>query len=157
MSKIVIIGAGAMGSAFALPCLDNNHDINIVGTHLENDFIDDLKKNDNLHQGLKTKIPKEINIFKFEKFDEILKSNIDLVVLNDDLLKNRVKDLNEASKYRNVFQFKELTLNFHFACSLNTEQKIVDSLINSMKVLEKRGVFLGIRNKWKKNMVSLIN
>ena len=32
MSKIVIIGAGAMGSAFALPCLDNNHDVNIVGT-----------------------------------------------------------------------------------------------------------------------------
>ena len=44
MSKIVIIGAGAMGSAFALPCLDNNHDTNIVGTHLENDFIDKLKK-----------------------------------------------------------------------------------------------------------------
>ena len=64
MSKIVIIGAGAMGTAFALPCLDNNHDINIVGTHLENDFIDDLKKNDNLHPGLNTKIPKEINIFK---------------------------------------------------------------------------------------------
>jgi len=65
MSKIVIIGAGAMGSAFALPCLDNNHDINIVGTHLENDFIDDLKKNDNLHPGLKTKIPEEINIFNY--------------------------------------------------------------------------------------------
>ena len=45
MSKIVIIGAGAMGSAFSLPCLDNNHDINIVGTHLENNFIDQLKKN----------------------------------------------------------------------------------------------------------------
>ena len=39
MSKIVIIGAGAMGSAFALPCLDNNHDVNIIGTHLENEFI----------------------------------------------------------------------------------------------------------------------
>ena len=45
MSKIVIIGAGAMGSAFALPCLDNNHDINIIGTHLENDFIDNFKSN----------------------------------------------------------------------------------------------------------------
>jgi glycerol-3-phosphate dehydrogenase (NAD(P)+) len=44
MSKIIIIGAGAMGSAFALPCLDNNHDINIVGTHLEDEFIDNLKK-----------------------------------------------------------------------------------------------------------------
>ena len=65
---IVIIGAGAMGSAFALPCLDNNHDINIVGTHLENEFIDQLKKNDNLHLGLNTKIPPEIKIFKFENY-----------------------------------------------------------------------------------------
>ena len=81
MSKIVIIGAGAMGSAFALPCLDNNIDINIVGTHLENDFINQLKRNDNLHPGLNTKIPQEINIFKFEKFDQLLKSNVDLIVL----------------------------------------------------------------------------
>ena len=76
MSRIVIIGAGAMGSAFALPCLDNNHDINIVGTHLENDFIDQIKSNENLHPGLKTKIPNEIKIFKFDKFDELLKSCI---------------------------------------------------------------------------------
>jgi glycerol-3-phosphate dehydrogenase (NAD(P)+) len=81
MSKIVIIGAGAMGSAFALPCLDNNHDTNIIGTHLENEFIDNLKNNDNLHPGLNTKIPKGIKIYKFDKFDEVLKSNIDLIVL----------------------------------------------------------------------------
>ena len=81
MSKIVIIGAGAMGSAFALPCLDNNQDINIVGTHLENDFIEELKKNNNLHPGLNIKIPQEIKIFKFGKFDELLKSNVDLIVL----------------------------------------------------------------------------
>jgi glycerol-3-phosphate dehydrogenase (NAD(P)+) len=81
MSKIVIIGAGAMGSAFALPCLDNNHDINIVGTHLEDEFIDNLKKNNNMHPGLSTKIPKQINIFKFENFDNLLKSNVDMIVL----------------------------------------------------------------------------
>ena len=81
MSKIVIIGAGAMGSAFALPCLDRNHDINIVGTHLENEFIDVLKKSKNLHPGLNTKIPEGIKIFKFEKFNELLKSNVDLIVL----------------------------------------------------------------------------
>jgi glycerol-3-phosphate dehydrogenase (NAD(P)+) len=81
MSKIVIIGAGAMGSAFALPCLDNNHDINIVGTHLENEFIENLKKNNNLHPGLNVRIPNEIKLFKFEKFDELLKSNVDLIVL----------------------------------------------------------------------------
>ena len=81
MSKIVIIGAGAMGSAFALPCLDNNHDINIIGTHLENDFIDKLKKNDHFHASLNTNLPKEIKIFKFEKFDDLFKSKIDLIVL----------------------------------------------------------------------------
>ncbi len=81
MSKIVIIGAGAMGSAFALPCLDNNHDISIVGTHLENSFIDNLKKNHNLHPGLNTKIPQEVKVFKFDKFDEILKLKVDLIVL----------------------------------------------------------------------------
>ena len=81
MSKIVIIGAGAMGSAFALPCLDNNHDINIIGTHLENEFIDNFKKNSNLHPGLNAQIPQEIKIFKFEKFDQLLKSNVDLIVL----------------------------------------------------------------------------
>ena len=81
MAKIVIIGAGAMGTAFALPCLDNNHDINIVGTHLENDFIEELKNSNNLHPGLNTQIPQEIKIFKFEKFEELLKSNVDLIVL----------------------------------------------------------------------------
>ena len=39
------------------------------------------KANENLHNGLKTKIPKEIKVFKFDKFDEILKSKVDLIVL----------------------------------------------------------------------------
>ena len=81
MSKIVIIGAGAMGTAFAFPCLDNNHDINIVGTHLENNFIDQLNKNKRLHPGLNTEIPQGINILKFDQFDTIFKSNVDLIVL----------------------------------------------------------------------------
>jgi glycerol-3-phosphate dehydrogenase (NAD(P)+) len=81
MSKIVIIGAGAMGTAFAFPCLDNNHDINIIGTHLENNFIDQVKKNKRLHPGLNVNIPEGINLIKFESFDLILNSNIDLIVL----------------------------------------------------------------------------
>ena len=80
MAKIVIIGAGAMGTAFAFPCFDNKHDINIVGTHLENEFIDGLIKN-NRHPGLNTKIPKGINIIKFAHFDNLLKSKVDLIVL----------------------------------------------------------------------------
>ena len=39
MKKIIIIGAGAMGSAFAVPCIDNNNDVTIIGTHLELSLI----------------------------------------------------------------------------------------------------------------------
>ena len=81
MSKIVVIGAGAMGTAFAVPCLDNNHDINIIGTHLENDFIDQIKKNKRLHPGLNTTVPEGINLAKFETFSSILNSNVELIVL----------------------------------------------------------------------------
>lgn len=81
MSKIVVIGAGAMGTAFTLPCLDNNHDISIIGTHLENDFIDSILKNKRLHPGLNTNIPEGINLIKFEKFNSQLSGNIDLIVL----------------------------------------------------------------------------
>ncbi len=81
MSKIIIIGAGAMGSAFAVPCFDNNHDVNIIGTHLENEFIDNIKKNNNFHPGLNTALPEGLKIFKFDKFEEILKTNVDLIVL----------------------------------------------------------------------------
>ena len=81
MSKIVIIGAGAMGSAFALPCIDNKLDVSIVGTHLENDFIDNLKNNDNFHPGLNIKIDKKVKIHKFENFKELLNADINLIVL----------------------------------------------------------------------------
>ena len=81
MSKIVIIGCGAMGTAFAFPCLDNNHDISIVGTHLENDFIDQVKINKRLHPGLNVNIPEEVNLIKFENFDSIMATNVDLIVL----------------------------------------------------------------------------
>ncbi|MGA1339812.1 MAG: glycerol-3-phosphate dehydrogenase, partial [Pelagibacteraceae bacterium] len=52
-----------------------------VGTHLENDFIDQLNKNNRLHPGLNTEIPQGINILKFDQFDAIFKSNVDLIVL----------------------------------------------------------------------------
>ena len=81
MSKIIIIGAGAMGSAFAFPCIDNNHDTSIVGTHLEDDFIKNLKDKNNLHSALGVHIPESIKIFTFDKFNELFKSHVDLIVL----------------------------------------------------------------------------
>ena len=81
MARIIILGAGAMGTAFAFPCLDNKHDVTVIGTHLEDEFIDNLKKNKNFHSGLKINVPDEIEFVKFEQFDDAFKSNVDLVVI----------------------------------------------------------------------------
>ena len=76
MSKVIIIGAGAMGSAFAFPCLDRNHDTTVIGTHLEDKFIEELKSDNNFHSALKVNIPKSINISKFEKIFKIKSSKV---------------------------------------------------------------------------------
>ena len=62
MKKILIIGAGAMGSAFTVPCVDNNNEVTLVGTHIENELIRSIKKNKNYHPSLKTSLSSKLNV-----------------------------------------------------------------------------------------------
>jgi glycerol-3-phosphate dehydrogenase (NAD(P)+) len=80
MAKILILGAGSMSTAFAFPCSDNNHQVSIVGTHLEDNFIDIIKANKKIHPVLKSKIPINVKIYKFSNFHNLLK-DADLIVL----------------------------------------------------------------------------
>ena len=80
MKKIIIIGAGAMGSAFAVPCVENVNDVTIVGTHLEDDLIKDIISNEYFHPGLKIKLPKEIQFVQFNELQPILEKDVDLIV-----------------------------------------------------------------------------
>ena len=63
MANILILGAGSMGTAFSFPCSDNNHSVSIVGTHLENDFIDQINSN-KIHPGLNCAIPPGVKFLK---------------------------------------------------------------------------------------------
>tara|TARA_Y100000590_G_scaffold469817_1_gene659915 strand:- start:2572 stop:3609 length:1038 start_codon:yes stop_codon:yes gene_type:complete len=80
MAKIVIFGAGAIGTAFSFPCSDKNHSVSVVGTHLENDFID-LINSKKIHPGLDCVVPKKVKFLKFEKLSEETKNKIDLIVV----------------------------------------------------------------------------
>ena len=81
MANILILGAGAMGTAFSFPCIDNNHNVSIIGTHLENQFIDQIKKN-NFHMGLNIEISKKVKFFKNESISDFSKPPLDLIVLS---------------------------------------------------------------------------
>ena len=69
-----------MGSAFAVPCVDNKNDVTIVGTHLEDSLIESINSNNNIHPVLKTQLPKEIKFENFYKLQALLQKDIDLIV-----------------------------------------------------------------------------
>ena len=69
-----------MGSAFAVPCIENKNDVTLVGTHLEDDLIEKIKSNKNIHPTLNTKLPENLKVEKFDKLDSILKQDIDTIV-----------------------------------------------------------------------------
>ncbi len=80
MARILILGAGSMGTAFSFPCSDNGHSVSIVGTHLENDFIDQIKSSKR-HPALNCEISKNVSFSKIEKLEEEINKKIDLVVI----------------------------------------------------------------------------
>ncbi len=81
MKKVVIIGAGAMGSAFSVPCADNSNEVFLVGSFLEDKVIDEIKNLNNFHPILKSQLPKNINVLKFSEFNDKIKNDIDLLVV----------------------------------------------------------------------------
>ena len=59
MKKILILGAGAMGSAFTVPCAENKNEISLIGTHLEDELVDNLNKNNFFASSFKYSSPKK--------------------------------------------------------------------------------------------------
>jgi len=80
MKKILIIGAGAMGSAFSVPCVDNNNEVLLVGTFLENELIRSLKANNNFHPALKINLPKQLIIERYDNLSKIIDNGVDVIV-----------------------------------------------------------------------------
>jgi len=116
MGKIIIIGAGAMGTAFAYPCVDNKHDVSIVGTHLENKTIEELNKN-RFHPGLNLEVIKSIKFFKHESIKEVFKNKSDLIVIGVsskgiDWIAEELKKVSENGELPNLLMLtKGLSIN----------------------------------------------
>ena len=78
MKKIIIIGGGAMGSAFTIPCLENNNNVTITEPYNKR-FIKDLSSKNKFHSALNIKLPKKLKFKKFSK--DLLKEKFDLIVI----------------------------------------------------------------------------
>ncbi len=78
MKNILIIGGGAMGSAFTFPCIDNNNRVTITEPYSKR-FIKDLSSKYKYHSSLKVKLPKKVRFKNFSK--NLLIGKFDLIVV----------------------------------------------------------------------------
>ena len=95
MKKILIIGGGAMGSAFSIPCLENKNKVSITEPYSKV-FIKNLSSKNKFHSALKMKLPKKLNFRKYSK--ELLREKFDLIVIalslsGIDFIGKELKDL----------------------------------------------------------------
>ena len=78
MKKILVIGGGAMGSAFTIPCIENKNKVTITEPYSKS-FIRDLSSKKKYHSSLKIKMPKNLIFKKYSK--ELFEENYDLIVI----------------------------------------------------------------------------
>ena len=135
MKKILVLGAGAMGSAFTVPCLDNKNNVSLIGTHLEDQFIDQMMQNDNFHPNLKCKLPNKLKLRRFEKLADEFNEKPDLIVIG---VNSKGIDWigNEISKYY-TSDIPILLLTKGLAIINNQYETIAEKL---KRVLEKNGL-----------------
>jgi glycerol-3-phosphate dehydrogenase (NAD(P)+) len=80
MANVVILGAGVMGSAFSLPLSDAGQDVSLVGTHLDQEWIEEIRTS-GVHPKLDVKLPQKVVPFTHDQSSEALSNTPHLIVL----------------------------------------------------------------------------
>jgi len=71
MAKVVIIGAGMMGSALAFPARENGNEVALVGTPLDREIIETSRKTGR-HPKFEKDFPAGVTYYQIEEVDRAL-------------------------------------------------------------------------------------
>ena len=78
MSILTYVGAGQMASALTFPAVENGHEVRLVGTHLDREIINELRRS-RYHITLKRTLLEGIKFYQIEEVEEALEG-ADVVV-----------------------------------------------------------------------------
>ena len=100
MKSILIIGAGAMGAAFSVPCIDNKHKVTLSEPY-DLKLIKKINSNRKFHPYLKIKLNKKLIVKNFS--GALLDKKWDLIVvavssIGIDLVRDCLKNLKYNTK-----------------------------------------------------------
>jgi glycerol-3-phosphate dehydrogenase (NAD(P)+) len=79
MATVLVLGAGLMGSAFTVPLADAGNAVRLVGTHLDTELIEGVRR-DRVHPGLRAPLPAAVEVFRHDELALALDETVDLVV-----------------------------------------------------------------------------
>jgi glycerol-3-phosphate dehydrogenase (NAD(P)+) len=79
-NRIVILGAGVMGSAMTLPAIHGGCRVDLVGTHLDEDIIRSVEQS-GLHPRLGVALPRQVRPRRWTEFPEAMGELPDLLIL----------------------------------------------------------------------------
>lgn len=79
MAKVAVLGAGVMGTAMTIPLSDNGNEVRLIGTHLDDEIIDEILANQT-HPRLRTLVPETVQPYHLHRLEAAL-DGIDLLIL----------------------------------------------------------------------------
>ena len=127
MAKITILGAGTMGCAFSVPCSEKNHEIKIIGTHLEDQFVEQVIQNDNFHSGLNLKLSENIKFIKHSELSKEKNNLSNLIILGVSS-----KGINwSVEQLKNIFSNSELPPILMLTKGLNIYKNRYELLVDN--------------------------
>ncbi|MCC6615435.1 MAG: glycerol-3-phosphate dehydrogenase [Anaerolineae bacterium] len=79
MAVITVLGAGVMGTALTFPAADNDNDLRLVGTHLDDDIIQSCKEQ-RIHPRLKRRIHDNVKPYFYTEIAQAMQDT-EVIVL----------------------------------------------------------------------------
>jgi glycerol-3-phosphate dehydrogenase (NAD(P)+) len=80
MTRVVILGAGVMGSALAVPACDAGNDVTVVGSPLDDDIVQSVNTT-RMHPGLNVSLSEGIHCIRNDDFEPSLLAEADVIVI----------------------------------------------------------------------------
>lgn len=80
MKRVVVLGAGVMGSAMTLPAAHGGGKVDLVGTPLDGEAIRSVT-GDGTHPRLATRLPPAVTAHSWEAFGQVMRETPDLLIL----------------------------------------------------------------------------
>jgi len=112
------------------------------------------------HYLLKKGFQKDKNLYVLNNYSallqmlEVRRDSIDLVLLNDEILVNKLDSPSKMKRYRKHSVIDDFRFDFHLACSLTTSKVVVEKLATALQNMKADNSLKKLTQKWQARLIN---